>query len=179
LDGSLPATIQDDNFLTSTARILLVPNGESNTRRPQGCKEFQRVHDILAQTPPLREPIPHRTQPDPSANAYLCFTSGSTGKPKGVVCRHAGLVAFQRNHEVRLFAGPGRKIAQIMSPAFDGSIHEIFSTLSYGATLVLNDSTNPFSILHLVDSAILTPSIAKVLDPVEYPTLQAVSVQHI
>jgi hypothetical protein len=61
-----------------------------------------------------------------------------------------------------------------MSPAFDGSIHEIFSALSYGATLVLANSTDPFSHLALVDSAILTPSTAKLLDPEDYPNLRNV-----
>src|SRR5438045_46242 len=119
--------------------------------------------------------VSRRLSPKPRANAYVCFTSGSTGKPKGVICSHEGLVAFQRDPEVRLFAEPGRKISQVMSPAFDGSIHEIFSSLSYGATLVLANSAHPFAHLRLVDSAILTPSIAKVLVPDDFPKLTNVS----
>ena len=61
-----------------------------------------------------------------------------------------------------------------MSPAFDGSIHEVFSTFSYGATLRLKDPKDPFMHLTLVDSAILTPTIAKVLDPNDYPSLSTV-----
>jgi hypothetical protein len=110
-----------------------------------------------------------------SENAYLCFTSGSSGKPKGVLCTHKGLVAFQRSLEVRLFAGPGKRIAQFMSPAFDGSIHETFSTLSYGGTLVLSNSADPFEHLTMVDSAMLTPSIARILCPTDYPRLKTVS----
>ena len=55
-----------------------------------------------------------------------------------------------------------------MSPAFDGSIYEIFSTLSYGATLVLPDSSNPFAHLNKVNSVVLTPSIARLLTPSDY-----------
>ncbi|KAJ8069778.1 hypothetical protein OCU04_000194 [Sclerotinia nivalis] len=107
-------------------------------------------------------------------NAYLCFTSGSSGKPKGVMCTHKGLIAFQSDLEVRLFAQPGKRIAQIMSPAFDGSIHEIFSTLSYGATLVLESGTNPLDHLKSVTTAILTPSLAAMLHPSDYPSLETV-----
>lgn len=116
--------------------------------------------------------IIHRTAADPSSPAYICFTSGSTGTPKGVLCTHAGLVAFQSSLEVRLFAAPGRKIAHIMSVAFDGSIHEIFSAFTHGATLVLPSGLDPFGHLHLVDSAILTPSLARLLDPEEFVRLK-------
>ncbi|KAG6988951.1 nonribosomal peptide synthetase aclP [Physcia stellaris] len=112
--------------------------------------------------------------PVPEKNAYLCFTSGSTGLPKGVMCRHDSLVAFQSDLEARLLAGPRRKIAQTMSPAFDGSIHELFSTLSYGATLILEGGLNSFDHLYLADSAVMTPSLAAVLDPAVFRNLKTV-----
>ena len=107
--------------------------------------------------------------------AYLCFTSGSTGIPKVVICTHEGLVAFQSQFKVRLYAQPGIKVSQIMSPAFDGSIHEIFSALSYGATLVLPQKDNLFGHWASVESAILAPSIARVLHPELYARLCNVS----
>ncbi|KXX77992.1 Nonribosomal peptide synthetase 10 [Madurella mycetomatis] len=108
-------------------------------------------------------PLPAVTSGSP---AYICFTSGSSGKPKGVLCRHGGLVAFQRDPDVRLRARPGWRIAQTMSPSFDGSIHEIFSALSYGATLVLpRDECDPLGHLADVDAAVLTPTVAAALRP--------------
>ncbi|KAM3418423.1 hypothetical protein BST61_g4412 [Cercospora zeina] len=59
-----------------------------------------------------------------------------------------------------------------MSVAFDGSIHEIFSTFSYGATLVMPCGTDPFGHLHDVDTTIMTPSIARLLDPDEFERLK-------
>ena len=49
-----------------------------------------------------------------------------------------------------------------MSPAFDGSIHEISSAVSYGGSLLLPQKGDLFCHLASVDSAILAPSIARV-----------------
>jgi gliotoxin/aspirochlorine biosynthesis peptide synthetase len=177
LDPSLPNALRDSNFQISGAKIFLVSQLADRSLKPPSCENCLAIEELLAGSQPdtaLLRNSSMRSSPTPSANAYMCFTSGSTGKPKGVMCSHEGLVAFQKALEVRLFAQPGCRISQIMSPAFDGSIHEIFSALSYGATLVLANSTDPFSHLALVDSAILTPSTAKLLDPEDYPKLRNV-----
>lgn len=180
LDPSLPAAIRDINFQTVKANVFLAPDADAQKCAPASCSHSLSVQDILRHDAPAEEvsayPVTRRrAQANPSAPAYVCFTSGSTGTPKAVLCTHEGLVAFQRDEEVRLFANPGIRVAQTMSPAFDGSIHEIFSALSYGATLVLQDPAQPFQHLCSTHSAILTPSIAKVLSPSEYPMLQNVS----
>ena len=177
-DKALPPVVRDTNFRSAGARCFLVSSLSDLELKPISCQLCFALEELLNESPSLVESssqLLRKLAPTPSANAYICFTSGSTGKPKGVVCTHEGLVAFQKTPEVRLFAGPGRKISQIMSPAFDGSIHEIFSALSYAATLVLSDSSDPFSHLRLVDSAILTPSIAKMLVPDDFPKLSTVS----
>lgn len=174
-DHALPAVVRETNFQTAAAKVFLVSSILDKKLKPKSCDICLALDEILAD--PLLSPsdAPVRELPTPSANAYICFTSGSSGKPKGVMCTHEGLVAFQRTPEVRLFAGPGRKISQIMAPAFDGSIHEIFSALSYGATLVLSNSMDPVSHLRSVDSAILTPSLAQKLIPSDFPRLKTVS----
>ncbi|RMZ82632.1 hypothetical protein DV738_g1678, partial [Chaetothyriales sp. CBS 135597] len=106
--------------------------------------------------------------------AWLKACYGSTGQPKGVLCTHQGVVAFQRDLEVRLYARLGWKVAQTMSVSFDGNIHEIFSTLSYGASLILPATAcDPFAPLTVADAAIFTPSAAQALDPADYPNLKA------
>ncbi|KAF2647173.1 acetyl-CoA synthetase-like protein [Lophiostoma macrostomum CBS 122681] len=142
---------------------------------PVTCQIHLSVEELLAAMTPcsadVNEIIPVER---PEAGAYLCFTSGSSGHLKGVLCTHGSLVAFRKDHEVRLNDSLGRRIAQYMSPGFDGSIHEIFSALSYGATLVLRapSQKNPFSHLGTADAAILTPSIAAMLDVNDYPRLR-------
>ncbi|EZF35110.1 hypothetical protein H101_01375 [Trichophyton interdigitale H6] len=171
VDGGLPQEARDIIFSASGANIFLIPSETDKGVCPAVCKTLLVTDELVTRE---EVPLPRRHSPHPEANAYLCFTSGSTGKPKGVMCSHEGLVAFQRDLEVRLFAQPGHRVAQIMSVAFDGSIHEIFSTLSYGATLVLQSGGDPFAHLNDVDSAILTPSMARVLNPAHYDRLSSV-----
>ncbi|KAJ2904207.1 Condensation domain protein [Zalerion maritima] len=170
LSHRLPPEVLDDSFKTSGATVFLAPYAKEKSLKPASCSTCFSIEDMLAGG--FHSPWNHRAQPIPWADAYICFTSGSTGKPKGVICTHAGLVAFQRDQEVRLHANPGTRVSQLMSPAFDGSIHEIFSALSYGATLVLAPSCGDISHLHSVDSILSTPSMVKELSPDEFPRLK-------
>ncbi|KAL4767480.1 hypothetical protein BDW60DRAFT_226532 [Aspergillus nidulans var. acristatus] len=176
LDKAHHQQYRDSLFATSTARFFLATTNEALACKPSTALSAYDVEAILAE--PELEPdmcgIAPRAHPRPWQRAYVCFTSGTTGKSKGVMCTHQGLVAFQRDLEVRLRATVGTRVAQVMSPAFDGSIHEVFSALSYGATLVLRSEGGAFGHLSSVDSALLTPSIASVLNPEHLPQLKAV-----
>lgn len=179
LDEALPQRLRDANFVLADSKIFLTGSNDNKVLKPASCSVCLSVEEIRLNSREVSLNLfafRHSASrvPQPERGAYLCFTSGSTGFPKAVLCSHKGLVAFQNDFTVRLCAKPGWKIAQVMSPAFDGSIHEIFSALSYGATLVLEDSENPFGNLRLVDAAILTPSIAKALEPSNYPGLSTV-----
>ncbi|KAI1803204.1 acetyl-CoA synthetase-like protein [Daldinia bambusicola] len=192
LDPSAPVSVRRANFIRSGARVVLVPSRASSqevvsSRREEDDAAFFQclvlaVDDLLvADSVQARDSLsvfyPRRRIARPNDLAYICFTSGSTGQPKAVQCTHKGLVAFQKDRVVRLGASKGVVIAQIMSPVFDGSIHEIFSALTHGATLRLaapDHQGDPFSHLRDSDAAILTPSIAKALDPNQYPRLKNV-----
>ncbi|KAI0846350.1 acetyl-CoA synthetase-like protein [Daldinia vernicosa] len=195
LDPSAPVSMQQANFIRSGARAVLVPSRATSQRVVSSRQEddddaapFQclllGVDDLLAaDSAQARNGFsayyyyPRRRIARPDDLAYICFTSGSTGQPKAVQCTHKGLVAFQKDRVVRLGASKGVVVAQIMSPVFDGSIHEIFSALTHGATLRLaspDHQGDPFSHLRDSDAAILTPSIAKALDPNQYPRLRNV-----
>ncbi|KAL4783354.1 hypothetical protein BJX76DRAFT_368477 [Aspergillus varians] len=175
LNSKLDPELRNSMFQSSGAAVYLTALCSETRYRPKASKYVWAVEDLLQRQGEQEDgeaEFPHA--PCPAGNAYLCFTSGSTGKPKGVLCTHRGLVAFQSDLEVRLHAQPGRRIAQIMSVSFDGSIHEVFSALSYGATLVLPNADDPFSHLHEVDTCIFTPSLAATLDPRDYPHLRNV-----
>lgn len=182
LDVTLPHELRSDMFRASGSRVFVVGQEWQRKFVPDDC-----VHCLVQEPMFMSAPAPVTAADAPEqlasrkrrplAPAYLCFTSGSTGKPKGVLCTHQALVAFQTDVEVRLHAAPGVRIAQFMSPAFDGSIHETFSALSYGATLVLRptaSAADPFDVLHRVSSAIMTPSVAQSLLPTDFDNLETV-----
>lgn len=180
LDPDLPQSLRDNNSLFLGCKVLIYPcyaNPESpasSDRRVLCVKTI--LQDSCSESKLQPSLSSHRVSATPKAPAYVCFTSGSTGVAKAVLCRHESVVAFQKNEEVRLLPNPGIKVSQIMSPVFDGSIHEIFSTLSYGATLVLASPAKPsFEHLKQVHSAILTPSLAQSLEASDYPGLQNVA----
>lgn len=171
-DQQLPDVARDANFIASGAQVFLTGGSAAKSKKPVSCRICLSVEELL-----LQQDIPvdnSLRSAKPSSTAYLCFTSGSTGRPKGVICRHDGLVAFQKDFRVRLCSRPGWRIAQFMSLGFDGSIHEIFSALSYGSTLVLKDHSKPFSHLRTCDAAILTSTVSQALNSTDYPNLRAV-----
>ncbi|MEM9557178.1 MAG: type I polyketide synthase [Acidobacteriota bacterium] len=99
------------------------------------------------------EPDPHNTT-DADAPAYVLYTSGSTGRPKGVAIRHRTVVNLVRWHEL---ARPGAcrlRTAQVCSPSFDFSVHEIFSTLCGGGVLVVAPDAvrrDPFALARFLE----------------------------
>jgi amino acid adenylation domain-containing protein len=172
LDPDLPPAVRDINFEIAVAKLFLTGSVAAKSTKPPSAKYCFSIEESFQE----REiaPGPLQRTPSPDSTAYLCFTSGSTGKPKGVLYHHRGLVAFQKDFQVRLCARLGWKIAQFMSPAFDGSTHEIFSALSYGATLVLKDASSPFAHLKAADAAMPTPSMAAALDVHEFQDFKIV-----
>src|SRR5271166_1741158 len=69
---------------------------------------------------------------------YVLYTSGTTGNPNGVAVAHPSICNFVRVAAERYGFGPGDRVYQGMSVAFDFSIEEIWVPLGAGATLVPN-----------------------------------------
>ena len=82
----------------------------------------------------------------PEDLAYVIYTSGSTGEPKGSMIEHGALAGFIEDDIARHTIGPGDRVLQLCSTAFDASVEEIFSALCAGATLVIRPA-------NLLDSA--------------------------
>lgn len=115
----------------------------------------------------------------------------------GVPLHNLSILHVIANPSVRLFAGPGRRIAQLFSAGmfktyqyfgvldtnevihhvgFDIATLEMFGTLCYGGTLVLKEPTDPFEHLKRVHAAIVTPSVLSACSPNDYPHLDTIVV---
>ena len=75
----------------------------------------------------------------PSDLAYVIYTSGSTGEPKGVLLEHRGIARLIEGDLAAFDLGPGDRIAQGSSHAFDSSVEEVWLAFSAGATVVVLD----------------------------------------
>ncbi|WP_338866517.1 amino acid adenylation domain-containing protein [Myxococcus stipitatus] len=78
-----------------------------------------------------------RTLPSPDCVAYVIYTSGSTGRPKGVLVPHRGAMHLAEAMAHRFALGPGARVLQFASPAFDVSVGDYLQGLMTGATLHL------------------------------------------
>ncbi len=74
-----------------------------------------------------------------SAPAYVLFTSGSTGIPKGIIINRGNLNHYLQWALPQFPLQAGDRCTQTFDLSFDLSVHDIFVTLSQGATLVIPD----------------------------------------
>ena len=75
----------------------------------------------------------------PDDLAYVIYTSGTTGRPKGVEIVHRGIVNLVASNILEFGLGPGDRVAQGSSHAYDSSVEEAWLALAVGATVVVMD----------------------------------------
>ena len=110
-------------------------------------------------------------QVSPDDPLYMMFTSGSTGMPKGAVIHHSAFVS-SNTALIRPFGLDSTStVLHFCSYSFDVSIQEILLTLMAGGTIsIISDAEREEVMLRgysklPVTHAILTPSVADILDP--------------
>ena len=93
--------------------------------------------------------------------AYVIYTSGSTGKPKGVAVHHQALVERIVALIEAYALAPTDRLLQFVSPSFDAFGEEVFTTLSCGASLVIDPRSSSymahdlFSLVERLDITVL------------------------
>lgn len=122
-------------------------------------------------------------QPSVDDLAYVIYTSGSTGKPKGVKISHSSASTAVTS----MMKAEGRdkgewRTLQFANYVFDASVQDIFNTVSSGGTLctapteeLLSDLSGCINKMS-VKQAILTPTVSRLINPDEVPTLQTMIV---
>ncbi|MCS7482433.1 amino acid adenylation domain-containing protein [Umezawaea endophytica] len=119
-------------------------------------------------------------RPAPEDLAYVMPTSGTTAEPKLVLVEHAGvrnLVDVQREHFPDL--GPGARVLQFASPAFDGAVFDLVMALGHGARLevpprevVAGDDLATTLLDRRVSHAVLPAAVVRTLPDQPYPDLR-------
>jgi len=94
------------------------------------------VAAVLAEEPAAVD-LPAAIAPD--RLAYVIYTSGTTGKPKGVMVEHGAIANLVAGDLAEFALGPGDRVVQGSSSAYDSSIEETWLALASGATLVVMD----------------------------------------
>lgn len=118
----------------------------------------------------------------PRSAAYVIFTSGSTGKPKGVVVEHGAASTSLLAHGAELGLSQTSRFFQFASHSFDACIMEILTTLVYqGCVCVPSDESRLRQLTEsinemAVNTLFLTPSVARLLQPDQLPTLDTLAI---
>lgn len=113
---------------------------------------------------------------DPGNIAYVLYTSGSTGIPKGVIIEHRALSTNIKYLGAAFgFSGDSR-VYQFSSYIFDAAIMDIFVTLAAGGCICIpseDQRANNIEAMNRmkVTLAVLTPSVARTIDPERLETL--------
>jgi amino acid adenylation domain-containing protein len=99
-----------------------------------------RAEDSLLLAP-LRPVLVTPADPARSAHALAClvYTSGSSGEPKGVRITHRNIAAMSEAFGGAQGISAASRVAQMVSPAFDVALSDIFSTWLRGACLCILD----------------------------------------
>ncbi|KAL4951400.1 hypothetical protein BDW69DRAFT_186434 [Aspergillus filifer] len=133
---------------------------------------------LLASLPALSQPIKSPSLTSDSA-AVVIYTSGSTGTPKGVVLTHGTICTSMQSHGSKLKMGSSTRALQYSAYVFDLSLLDVLSTLRFGGCVCVVSEEDRVNIPSLtakmeamkVNLAVLTPTVAGLIDPNTVPTL--------
>jgi non-ribosomal peptide synthetase-like protein len=139
LDPAFPDEQMRD-ILEDCAAVAILTDGGGRARLRRVSTGAAPILDVAACLAEARAPA--ATPPPwltPQSLAYIIYTSGTTGRPKGVMIEHASVANLVGGDLAEFGLGPGDRVGQNSSSAYDSSVEEIWLALASGATLVVID----------------------------------------
>ncbi|RDW76857.1 uncharacterized protein DSM5745_06849 [Aspergillus mulundensis] len=188
-DVSHPASRLKEICASINAEVLLTLRQNSLEARKLGCGLLcvDEMDGVEKETKIETETETEGPEPghvtaafDSGRPLYLIFTSGSTGKPKGAIISHRAFTTSASAHSHALHITAASRVLQFSSFAFDVSIAEILTTLTVGGCVCIpseqqrTDALADAAAYLQVNWASFTPSVARVLQPLDFPTLRTV-----
>ncbi|KAI1809080.1 peptide synthetase [Poronia punctata] len=165
-------------IVEQTRATLLVTSAAQEplgTKIAPGATRVALTRDLLDEKPDGCADLP-KVQPD--SNLYIQFTSGSTGKPKGVVISHVNYTSGAMPRAEAVGYKAHSRVLDFASYAFDVCIDCMLCTLSVGGCLCIPSDADRVNNLNgairkmQVNMAHMTPSVARVLEPDIFPSLE-------
>ncbi|KAM0346346.1 hypothetical protein ACHAPU_005777 [Fusarium lateritium] len=175
LDPSSPDARISDILADVEATVILSSPIYAERLANLGTKVISISQTFISEISPLVQP-PSSLSPD--STAYVIFTSGTTGKPKGTMVSHSAFCTSATAHGSCLGMADSSRVLQFASYTFDASILETLTTLIHSGTICIpsdeeriNDISGAIRRLS-VNWALLTPSVAQLIEPSLVPGLQ-------
>ncbi len=112
---------------------LIVDDGDDPASLPEQTLSLKKARSM-----PIALDAPVAREPDDLC--YIYFTSGSTGKPKAIAGRLGSLSHFIAWERQTFQVNETFHVSQIIPPAFDPFLRDVFVPLCSGATLCVPDS---------------------------------------
>jgi non-ribosomal peptide synthetase-like protein len=134
-DGQIRAQLVD-----AEPAVVVVDAASAVRLRSLGLDRWPLVEvDVEAVPAAAVRPLPPPVSLDESSLAYVIYTSGTSGRPKGVLVEHRSIANLVQADLDEFGLGPGDRVVQGSSAAYDSSIEETWLALASGATLVVAD----------------------------------------
>lgn len=181
LDPSQPderlRTIMD----TCSSTMVCTSIGLEDRGRSLASRVIVIGEDCQALNPEkIAHPLMALPASDPSSAAYACFTSGSTGTPKGSVMTHTNFASATHHQLSALRFDENTRSFDFASHGFDMAVHNVLATLIAGGCICVPSEKDRYE--DLVGAlntsrstvAILTPSVARLLEPKEITHLDTI-----
>ncbi|CAN9275789.1 unnamed protein product [Alternaria alternata] len=176
LDPSHPVSRHREIFKQTKAKMMLTSSQYANLWSEFIPTVVEITGHFIDQL--TTKPYSTETAVQPSNTAYVIFTSGSTGVPKGVQMEHKAVSTSCSCQGPALGITEDTRVLQFAAYTFDACILEIITTLLHGACICIpsetqrrDDLVNTINTMK-VTWALLTPAVARILDPQKIVSLK-------